>query len=145
MATRGIIAVKRAQGWRGRYVHWDNNPKTRIPTIVRLVERDGLAKVVETLIDRHGSWSSINPYQEPNDSEIGSVVAGYGVAHTDIDPNSETSWFTERDHDLAWTEYVYIMSKDGLQVCQVVQDGDREQAEPTNFYTWEQLREEVTV
>lgn len=146
MATRGIIATTRAQGWRGRYVHWDNYPDHRIPTITRLVARDGLLKVINTLINDNPSWSFIDPYQEPStnpNDDYQKVVEGYGVVHTDVE--CDNSWFTEQDTDLAWAEYVYIMGREGLQVCKVEVTDGGEVAVPMSFYTWENLMAEVTV
>lgn len=148
MATRGIIAVERAQGWRGRYVHWDNNPEYRVPTIAQLVQRDGLLQVVDTLINKHPSWSCIDPRQQPepeldHDSGI-MAVEGYGRYHTDCDPLADDTWFTEKDIDLAWAEFVYIMSAEGLQVCKVeLREEGGEMAVPTQFHTWDSLTQEV--
>ena len=143
MATRGIIAVERAQGWRGRYVHWDNSPETRVPTIAQLVQRDGITQVVDTLINKHGSWSVIDPNQQVGDEDIVSnVVVGYGRYHVDTPP--EEGWFTEQDTDLGWSEYVYIMSAEGLQVCTVESDDEGfEKAVPMVFHTWDSLKEKV--
>ena len=48
MATRAIIAVERAQGWRGRYAHWDNYPERMVGVLGALVERDGITQVVHS-------------------------------------------------------------------------------------------------
>lgn len=141
MATRGIIAVQRANGWRGRYVHWDNYPERIVPIIGRLVERDGATKVVETLINNNQSWSSINDtqtkYAEPYEAlENDSVVEGYGTIHTDLEPDDPSAWFTEADTELAWAEWVYVIRQHGVEVLKVVKQDGKDIVEPSNFHAW---------
>jgi hypothetical protein len=120
MATRGIIAVERAGGFRGRYVHWDNNPERMVTTIGALVKRDGITQVVTTLINNNQSWSVINNLQtKEDDLDPVSIVEGYGRIHTDMEENDPYAWFTEKDDDLAWAEYVYVIRKNGLDVFSV--------------------------
>ena len=144
MATRGIIAVQRADGWRGRYAHWDNYPERIVPVIGRLVERDGITKVVTTLINNNQSWSVIDDKQEffpvtLTENENDSVVVGYGVIHTDLEPNDPSSWFTDEDTELAWAAYVYVIRHSGVEVMKVVREGDADVAVPDQFYLWEEI------
>lgn len=144
MATRGIIAVQRADGWRGRYAHWDNYPERIVPTIARMVERDGITKVVTTLINDNQSWSVIDDKQEffpvtLTDNENDSVVVGYGVIHTDLEPNDPSSWFTEDDTELAWAEWVYVIRDFGIEVMKVVKQDGNDVAVPDRLHLWEEI------
>lgn len=144
MATRGIIAVQRADGWRGRYAHWDNYPERIVPTIARMVERDGITKVVTTLINDNQSWSVIDDKQEKfpvtlTDNENDSVVVGYGVIHTDLEPNDPSSWFTEDDTELAWAEWVYVIRDFGIEVMKVVKQDGNDVAVPDRLHLWEEI------
>jgi len=144
MATRGIIAVQRADGWRGRYAHWDNYPERIVPTIARMVERDGITKVVTTLINDNQSWSVIDDKQEKfpvtlTDNENDSVVVGYGVIHTDLEPNDPSSWFTEDDIELAWAEWVYVIRDFGIEVMKVVKQDGNDVAVPDRLHLWEEI------
>jgi hypothetical protein len=125
MATRGIIAHATNNGWRGRYVHWDNYPERIIHALGELVERDGRAVVVNTLCYEHPSWSQIEPLAkrgEPNLYEQHLLVEGYGYVHTDIELNDPSAWFTHEDKDLAWCDYLYIIHEDYLEVRTISRD-----------------------
>ena len=144
MATRGIIAVQRADGWRGRYAHWDNYPERIVPTIARLVERDGKVKVVETLINNNQSWSTIDDAQAKHtdplyEGENDSVVEGYGIIHTDLEPNDPSAWFTDEDTELAWAEWVYVIRHSGVEVMKVVKQDGNDVAIPDQFHLWEEI------
>jgi hypothetical protein len=146
MATRGIIAVQRANGWRGRYVHWDNYPERIVPIIGRLVERDGATKVVTTLINDNQSWSVIDDTQKPYseaDKDMAwaeGAIEGYGVIHTDLEPNDPSTWFTEDDTELAWASYVYVIRDIGVEVLKVERtDADTDVAVPHAFHLWEEI------
>ena len=146
MATRGIIAVARAGDgcWRGRYAHWDNYPERIVPVLDRLIRRDGATQVVETLINNNQSWSVIDDKQELDDPSLGNdtagVVVGYGRIHLDLEPNDPTSWFTEDDIELAWTEWVYVIHHSGIEVMKVVKnDEGNDVAVPDKFHLWEEI------
>lgn len=144
MATRGIIAVQRADGWRGRYAHWDNYPERVVPVIGRLVERDGVTQVVTTLINNNQSWSIIDDKKMKNDPELyegenDSVVEGYGVIHTDLEPNDPNAWFTEDDTELAWAEYVYVIRDFGVEVLKVTREDGADVAKPHTLHLWEEI------
>lgn len=143
MATRGIIAVQRADGWRGRYAHWDNYPERIVPIIGRLAKRDGLAKVVTTLVNDNQSWSIIDdsPNREFYDEK--NIIDGYGAVHDDLEPNDPSSWFTEEDTELAWAEWVYVIRDIGLEVMKVVNDGTQDKAVPYEFHLWEEIEHEL--
>lgn len=120
MATRGIIAVKRSTGFRGRYVHWDNNPERMVEVLGNIARRDGLTKMVSTLINDNASWSVIDDQKTTGDDILGyskdCIIDGYGVIHDDMNPFDAESWFTEKDTDFAWAEYIYVISGEGLEV-----------------------------
>lgn len=145
MATRGIIAVQRASGWRGRYVHWDNYPERIVPIIGRLVERDGATQVVTTLINDNQSWSVLDDAQKPyseEDKEMAyaeGAIEGYGVIHTDMTPNDPSAWFTEDDTELAWAEWVYVIRDFGVEVLKVTREDGVDVAKPDALHLWEEI------
>ena len=110
MATRGIIAVYTGQGtWRGRYVHWDNYPHRIVPLLAELVERDGVAKVVDTIINKRESWSTIDT-GEPR-FELGyekkNYEPGYGFFHSD----GYMDIYTNDTGFYSWAQYVYVIDE----------------------------------
>ncbi len=124
MATRAIIAVKRSQGWRGRYAHWDNYPERMVGVLGQLAHRDGLTQVVTTLINDNPSWSIINPdtrgYENDPLTRTETLRKGYGIVHDDMYKDSDHSWYTEATGVTVYT----------------VQAGDTETLERMAFYTW---------
>lgn len=144
MATRGIIAVQRADGWRGRYAHWDNYPERIVPVIGRLVEREGKVKVVETLINNNQSWSVIDDKETTpvvNDIPLhdDAIIEGWGRIHTDLEPNDPSAWFTDEDTELAWAEWVYVIRHSGVEVMKVVKQDGNDVAVPDQFHLWEEI------
>ena len=139
MATRAIIAVKRSQGWRGRYAHWDNYPERMVGVLGQLAHRDGLTQVVTTLINDNPSWSIINPdttgYESDPLTRTETLRKGYGIVHDDMDKDSDQSWYTEATGAYSWADYVYVMEATGVTVY-TVQAGDTETLERMAFYTW---------
>ncbi len=139
MATRGIIAVERASGWRGRYVHWDNYPDRIVGVLGALVERDGLTKVVTTLVNDNASWSVIDHNQDFDPiADPKNVRIGYGVVHDDIDKDSDDAWYTEETGAYSWAEYAYVMRANGVSVYAI--QGDPETLKHIATYTWEEAK-----
>lgn len=123
MATRSIVAEPYKDGWRGRYVHWDGSPQTRLPILQRIVIRDGVKKARKTLIHNRISWSSLCDTQkglgEYDDPSRVSAVDGYGVVHTDILPKEFGNWmFHDYDKEFAWAQYLYILDDEAVIVCE---------------------------
>lgn len=115
MATRCIVAEPYGDnGWRGRYVHWDGHPSTKIPQLTKLVRRDGIKKVRKTLLHDNYSWSFINPLYKKQLSEL-KTVEGYGEAYK----KSKSEWFTQRDTMFAWAEYVYVLDNQAIFVWRI--------------------------
>ena len=138
MATRGIIAVYTGQGtWRGRYVHWDNYPHRIVPLLAELVERDGVAKVVDTIINKRESWSTIDT-GEPR-FELGykkkNYEPGYGFFHSD----GYMDIYTNDTGFYSWAQYVYVIDDDGVTVHNVVGE-EPETLEPYGRYTWAEAK-----
>jgi hypothetical protein len=124
MATRGIVARATNEGWEGRYAHWDNYPERMVYVLGELVARDGVGKVVETLIINNASWSSIDPFAKKGETGLcdpEAVVNGYGVIHLDS-PLDETEPFTQNDTELAWAEWLYIIHDTILEVRRIERD-----------------------
>jgi len=135
MATRSIFAETTSEGWRGRYCHWDGHPGTKIDQLLFLVARDGLEKVKQVLLHDNYSWSSIDPFSEPDSSETRfKNVAGYGIAHNDL-TETEQYWFQQSDADFAWTEYLYVFGNDGIQVWSATGENEWETS-LSNFHPY---------
>jgi hypothetical protein len=146
MATRAIIAVERAQGWRGRYAHWDNYPERMVGVLGALVERDGITKVVTTLINDNASWSVID-YEQGDTDPFGdsqNIRKGYGVTHDDIDKDSDMAWYTEETGAYSWAEYVYVMRRNGVSVYKV-ESGNPEPLTHLACHTWEEAKRQAGI
>jgi hypothetical protein len=138
MATRGIIGVDCGQGtWRGRYVHWDNYPDRIVPLLAELVERDGLDKVIQTIIHKRKSWSILDTQVDESSSffTAQNYEPGYGFFHTDdgMDEYTESSGF------YSWAEYVYVIDDEGVKVFSVT-GLEPETLDFERRYTWEEAR-----
>lgn len=148
MATRGIVARATNEGWQGRYTHWDNYPERMVYVLGELVARDGVDKVVQTLITETPSWSQIEPLAksgEPNLYEQHALVEGYGYAHTDVTLD-ETDLFTQNDTELAWCEWLYIIHDTMLEVRRIERaENGHDVTVYHNAFPWESIAiKEVT-
>lgn len=138
MATRSIVAEPYGDGWRGRYVHWDGSPNTRVLQLQLLVARDGVEMVRDTIVHKHLSWSTINPAESSQkekpleewrtewrteDEPRFALVEGYGIVHNDIEQSEADKWmFSCTDLDFAWAEYLYILGDSTIIVCEYVNE-----------------------
>jgi hypothetical protein len=60
MGTRSVVAIPQGDSWKGRFVHWDGYPAGVGSALGELVERDGLEKVIATIVTgKNYSWSSL--------------------------------------------------------------------------------------
>ena len=153
MATRGIVAhslSESANTWQGRYSHWDNYPERMTYVLGELVARDGVDKVIKTLITDTASWSQIEPMAKsgtPNLYEDKALIEGYGYAHTDVELDDPSALFTNDDTEFAWCDYVYIIHHDYLEVRTIVRDEKTSllTTEPLTFHAWDTIAiKEVT-
>jgi hypothetical protein len=143
MATRAIIAVERAQGWRGRYAHWDNYPERMVGVLGALVERDGITQVVTTLINDNASWSVIDHEQGDTDEfrDEKNIRVGYGIVHDDIDKDSDEAWYTEETGAYSWAQFVYVMRRNGVSVYTVESgENNTETLKHLACHTWEEAK-----
>lgn len=153
MATRAIIAVERASGWRGRYAHWDNYPERMVGVLGELVERDGITQVVTTLINDNPSWSIIDPKagdesMEPyGDRDQVGLRKGYGIVHTDIDKDDDMAWYTETTGAYSWAQYVYVIRRNGVSVYTVEKDDESgdEVLKHLACHTWEEAKRQAGI
>ena len=123
MSTRSIVAEPYGDGWNGRYIHWDGNPKTRVTQLQLLVAKYGVEGVRDTIIREHYSWSSLNTATEGlsdhDDKSRFAFVDGYGIAHTDISLSEADDWlFRHTDKDFAGSDYLYILGNKAIIVCE---------------------------
>lgn len=133
MGTRSIIAKPDGDAWRGRYCHWDGYPEGVGQRLMELVNRDGLAKVIDTIIDTHCGWSSIHM---PDNRQLGAgytdgrflLVPEYGVAYNhNSDQGSMSDWHTPDMLGDTWCQWVYVLTPMGIMF------GDIAQAETGKF------------
>lgn len=113
MSTRCYVGCAKTK--RVIYVHFDGYAEAKLPTLSKMIARDGAEKVVETLLSaRTGGWSYLHD-DEPEGGDTGSlgdrgrIVPGYGLAYTDaqIEPTYVGDGLSEDDR--IWIEYVYLI------------------------------------
>lgn len=130
MGTRSAVYARTESGTKGIYVHFDGYPESRLPCLTELIRRDGVSRVVATLMARPSGWSGLNDEQTSempdmyNDGRF-EAVPGYGIQYTDtefIDPfsnkvtqqgNTEYMTTDGEDRSNCWIEYVYVIELDG--------------------------------
>lgn len=120
MATRGAVAIRDKDGsTRGRYVHWDGQALEA--DVKHLIERDGVEKVIQTLIVDHYGWSHLDSTLGADESPtLGTgyrdgrfkAIAGYGVAYTTHQDQSRPDMWVEDLGDMM-TEYIVVIENDG--------------------------------
>lgn len=138
MATRGIIGVDCGNGtWQGRYVHWDNYPDRIVPLLAELVERDGWEKVIDTIINKRASWSTLDPYVDESSPFFTreNYEPGYGFFHTD----GAMEIYTDETGYYSWAEYVYVMNDEGVTVY-TVKGVEEETLEYESRFTWSEAK-----
>jgi len=138
MATRGIVARATSEGWEGRYSHWDNYPQRMVYVLGELVARDGVDKVIQTIITDHPSWSQIEPLAKSGQESLyepNQLVEGYGYIHTDVTVE-ESDLFTHNDTEFAWCEWLYIIHPDRLEVHAITAD---DKTDLVSSHTWESI------
>jgi len=135
MGTNSIIAVREDGEVRGRYVHWDGYPSYMGVELVKLVERDGLERVIEVLTGEHYGWSSISseetgPMPDFYTADRFELVPHYGVAYTHEEQSDE--WLGPFDSENSWAEYAYVLTPMGLEVYEQTVDGWK----PRGVFDW---------
>lgn len=133
MATRGAVAIRNPNGGiQGRYVHWDGHVLES--QVRRLIARDGVKKVVQTIIFDNYGWSDLDSTLGVNEEPtLGSgytdgrfkAVAGYGTAYTTVQgQSSPDDWITGLGQ--MGTEYIVVIEQDGsLTVWTEYEDDER--------------------
>lgn len=133
MGTRSVVGIPYGDAWRGRYVHWDGYPAHMAPILTDMVRRDGLSKVILTLLESFHGWSSLSATQvdesgEPDfDSDYFVSVERFGTAYKD-EPDE---WHTPDTK--AWTEWAYVLTPAGLLV---VKQGYGEPDRAVGLFDW---------
>lgn len=130
MGTRSYVAAETESGIKGVYVHWDGYPEGRIPVLQRLIARDGLSKVVRTIIGKPNGWSSLDDRAVDHESAgmAGEMltggrfelIPGYGVQYTSTptehapEGQADKAYWTPETHDPdSWAEFIYIITTEG--------------------------------
>lgn len=95
MSTPSFIGFHTESGIVGVSCQWDGYPEHMFPALTAIVERDGPLKSMAILIKEgeRGGWSMLMPDRDRDElarlsrhSETVSIVVGYGVAYTDMEP-----------------------------------------------------------
>lgn len=120
MSTRSCVAIPQGDGWAGRYVHSDGYPEHMVPTLLDLIDRKGVDRVVDVLINWNGGWSFIGTYEGITNT-LGDArarfVSDYGLAYTKTE-HPMTEWITSENPDALFIEYVYIIGPKSLTVLE---------------------------
>lgn len=129
MGTRSIVYARTESGIKGVYVHWDGYPEGRLPVLSALIGRDGVSKVVCTLLGRPSGWSHLSPQYDSlrsfeQDGRF-EAVPGYGVQYTDTefpDPFNDGTMMRQGNESYSdtspesrhlWIEWLYVIEQDG--------------------------------
>ena len=125
MSTRSCVARRTDDGgWEGRYVHFDGDPGWRMPALLDLIDRDGVDRVLQVVIDEHpNGWSALTAEDETlgkfHSPDRFEVVPGYGIAYLDGEP----SMITSKDTPDCFIEWVYIVDSETITVLEY-EDGE---------------------
>ena len=128
MSTRSCVAIPQGDGWKGRYVHSDGYPDHMLPTLMDLVQRKGLDRTIDVLINWNGGWSFVGTYEGITNylgEDRAHFVSDYGLAYTKKE-QPLTAWTTSEDtQDALWIEYVYILGPKSITVLESFQQEDK--------------------
>ena|SRR6478609_4280553 len=120
MGTRSIVAARTESGIKGVYVHWDGYPEGRLPVLRAMIERDGVSKVVRTIIGKPNGWSHLSNEMGDELESMHSdgrfiAVPGYGVQYADYPIQGDQNYWEPKDHTESevFIEYIYIINEDG--------------------------------
>ena len=129
MATRSVIGVRNGDTIEGRYCHFDGYPEHMYPTLCAIVDRDGPATAIETIMSAtRGGWSSLAYDAEENTAFNHKFVEGYGDQYTDMEENPSPtivrfgSKFSD-DMDKMGAEYAYTIDAETGDVTCYEADG----------------------
>jgi hypothetical protein len=119
MSTRSIVYGHTESGIKGVYVHFDGYPEGRLPVLAKLIQRDGVDRVMSTILAQTWGWSSLDanpvppelpPYMGDGRFEL---VTGYGVRYTKDDGGEPDYRDTSQQARDIFIEYVYVVEQDG--------------------------------
>ena len=118
MSTRSVVYGRTDSGIKGVYVHSDGHPDTRLPVLAELIRRDGVDRVMSTLLEQTWGWSFLDSDPEgaplPDSKQDGRFepVPGYGVRYTAEDGGEPHYRDTSSEGRLD-AVYVYVVEQDG--------------------------------
>jgi hypothetical protein len=113
-----------------------------VPLLSELVDRDGLATVIETIINKRTSWSTLDPHVDESSPffTADNYEPGYGFFHTD---GGTSDLYTQDTGYYSWAEFVYVMDDEGITVFTVT----ALEPETLDFearFTWAEARAQRT-
>ena len=127
MSTRSCVAIPQGDGWKGRYVHSDGYPSHMLPTLMDLVQRKGLDRTIDVLINWNGGWSFVGTYEGITNylgEDRAHFVSDYGLAYTKKECSLD-QWITSEDNDALFIEYVYILGPKSITVLEHYATGEK--------------------
>lgn len=125
MSTRSIVAAHFSDGTiKGVYVHSDGYPEGQWGMLNQLstkIQRDGVEKVIRTILGKPNGWSSIIEHDELPQSETDGrflLVKGYGVQYSRkllprFGKDYRQGRDTYREPGDGGEEYFYLIRPDG--------------------------------
>ena len=120
MSTRSVVAIPQGDGWKGRYVHSDGYPEHMLPTLMDLVNRKGVDRVIDVLINWNPGWSFIGSYDNMTNylgEDRAHFVSDYGLAYSRQEQSMD-DWYTHDNGDALFIEFVYILGPKSITVLE---------------------------
>lgn len=120
MSTRSVVAIPQGDGWKGRYVHFDGYPDHMLPTLLSLIDRKGVDRVIDVLINWNPGWSFLG-VDEGSRNMLGEdrahFVSDYGLAYTRQEQSMD-EWYTHDNASPLFIEFVYILGPKSITVLE---------------------------
>jgi hypothetical protein len=120
MSTRSVVAIPQGDGWKGRYVHSDGYPDHMLPTLLDIIQRKGVDRAVDVLINWNPGWSFIGTYEGMTNylgENRAHFVSDYGLAYSRKEQSMD-EWYTDQNSDPLWIEFVYIIGPKSITVLE---------------------------
>jgi hypothetical protein len=124
MSTRSCVAIPQGDGWKdrywkGRYVHSYGYPEHMVPTLLNLIQRKGVERVQNVLVDWNPGWSYLGVNEGVNylGNDRAHFVSDYGLAYSRSEQSMD-SWIDDQNPAALFIEYVYIIGPKSLTVLE---------------------------
>ena len=110
-STTGILHTESAEVGSGVYVHSDGYPEGRLPVLKEIILRDGVDKVIKTILSATtGGWSYLDTRYTANYlGDRGELVPGYGLKYTDQQSDPKNRIKHSDFVGDSWLEFAYYI------------------------------------